>query len=261
MWRDPPVGFLLLSPPPEASPWRTEGSQGQSRAGMQPGRRGEAAGLVGHTRLHVPKRSLVTGSRPVCLGRILTKPFWPRIMDSSPDRLGNERVGSDVQSVSSEGPGWPCSGPLEGRALGGSLVFPHGGCALTPHHAPCSQRAHWPCPWGYVSDFPHLLPNYGAGPWRTEGKDVHKWAENGHNVESKSSVSSRGLLKQIRGDPVETVSNTKHRAFTNVARPRARAWHRPLTCNLNVRLGHFLGYWHSQRKKRSGARHIFQTAD
>lgn len=30
-------------------------------------------------------------------------------------------------------------------------------------------------------------------------------------------LSSREFLKQIAGDPVETFSNTKHRAFRNVA--------------------------------------------
>lgn len=64
-------------------------AEGRAGPGRSLGRRGEAAGLAGHAHLHVPKRSLVTGSRPVRLGCILTKPFWPRVMDSSPDRLSN----------------------------------------------------------------------------------------------------------------------------------------------------------------------------
>ena len=63
---------------------------GETR-GRGPGRPGEAVGHAGHARLQACKRSLVTGSRPVRLGCIQMQPFWPHVMDSLPDRLGNGR--------------------------------------------------------------------------------------------------------------------------------------------------------------------------
>ena len=50
----------------------------------------------------------------------------------------------------------------------------------------------------FSPDFPHLLPNHDARPWRTEGKDARKWAENSHNVESKHFVKQQGVPEANR---------------------------------------------------------------
>lgn len=67
------------------------GRQPGETRGRGLGRPGEAVGHAGHARLQARKRSLVTGSRPVHLGCVQMRPFWPNVMDSLPDRLGNGR--------------------------------------------------------------------------------------------------------------------------------------------------------------------------
>lgn len=88
--------------------------------------------------------------------------------------------------------------PLEGRALGGSLVRPHRGSVFRLLEMLHTHRTALARPREYLSDFPHLLPNYDARPWRTEGKDARKWAENGHNVESKHFVKQQGVPEANR---------------------------------------------------------------
>lgn len=113
--------------------------------GCSPGRCREAVGHAGPERFQAHKRSLVTGSRPVRLGCVRTKPFWPHVMDSLPGRLGNGwSVMYSLSPVKALRRA-PLGTPLEGRASGGSLVRPHRGSVfrlLTMLHTHRTAHCH-----------------------------------------------------------------------------------------------------------------------